>query len=276
MTDWVDLHLHSACSDGRESPEALVKRAASLGASAIALTDHDTVEGVSVAQQAATAAGLQFLPGVEISAHFDGKEMHVVGLGINIKTPTLEKLLKQLVQMRHERQNAILKRLQDKGITLETLTDPKNTPLGSEGRMHVAVALHEMGKATSVQNAFDRYLNRGCPAYVPKELPDAIQAIEAIHAANGLAFIAHPGLGHWMLKKIPQMLTLPFDGLEAWHPSHTIHQTNQIRVVAQKRNLLLSGGSDCHGNVKGEGTTLGHIKTPIHYFHRIVESLQRL
>jgi len=274
MTDWVDLHLHSACSDGRESPEALVGRAASLGAAAIALTDHDTTGGVSAAQQAAAAACLQFLPGVEISACFEGREMHIVGLGIDIKAQPLQILLSQLAQMRHDRQNAIIERLHEKGIApgMRT-TSGKATPI-SEGRMHLAVALHEMGHAASVQEAFDLYLNRGCPAYVPKELPEIAQAIEAIHNANGLAFIAHPGLGHWILKKIPRLLSLPFDGLEAWHPSHTAAQTNQILTIAKNHHLLVSGGSDCHGNVKGEGNLLGRIKTPIIYYHHIRDILR--
>ena len=139
------------------------------------------------------------------------------------------------------------------------------------GRMHVAVALHEMGKTATVQRAFDRYLNRGCPAYVPKQLPEATKAIEAIHASGGLAFIAHPGLGHWMMKQLPQLLELPFDGLEAWHPSHNASISKEIIAVAKDHNLLLSGGSDCHGNVKGEGISLGRIKTPVACFHRILE-----
>jgi len=269
MTEWVDLHLHSSCSDGTETPEELVVRAAGIGASAMALTDHDTVKGVCAAQQAAESAGLAFLTGVEISCCFDEREMHIVGLGIDTNAPELKALLKTLAEMRRNRMDAIIKRLNNRGVTFEQ-PDRQN---GSVGRMHVAVALHEMGKASSVQNAFDKYLNRGCPAYVPKQLPSAAQAVDTIHAAKGLAFIAHPGLGPWIMKQLPNLLKLPFDGLEAWHPSHNTFLTNDIIDLAQTRSLLLSGGSDCHGNIKGDGITLGRIKTPLSCFKHIMDAL---
>jgi len=271
MSAWVDLHLHSCRSDGAETPERLVERAAAAGATAIALTDHDTVAGVADAQQAATKAGMGFLTGVEISAAFDGREIHVVGLGLDAHNDALQKLLGELARMRRERMRAIHKRLRTLGI-------PADETRGKEegnglGRMHVAVALRDMGKADTVQGAFERYLNRGRPAYVPKELPNIKLAVEAIHTARGLAFIAHPGLGHWIMKRLDALLALPFDGLEAWHPSHTHAVTRQIMAVAESRRLLLSGGSDCHGNVKNEGLLLGRIKTPAEYYHHILDAL---
>ncbi|MCK5863104.1 MAG: PHP domain-containing protein [Candidatus Hydrogenedentes bacterium] len=273
MTAWVDLHLHSSCSDGTETPTELVARAVSSGAAAIALTDHDTVKGVHEAQEAADAAGLGFLTGTEISAGFDGREIHIVGLGINVKENALTSLLDELVEMRRNRIQTICKRLRAVGVLAETPTSWEEDNTVSIGRMHVAVTLYKTGKSRTVQQAFDRYLNRGCPAYVPKQLPPAGKVIEGIHAAGGLAFIAHPGLGRWLLKKMPQLLTLPFDGLEAWHPSHTPSILKQIIAIAKERNLLLSGGSDCHGNVKGEGVSLGRIKTPALFFHHICETL---
>ena len=273
MSAWVDLHLHSSRSDGTETPEELVARAAATGAAAIALTDHDTVDGVLAAQQAAAQHGMAFLPGVEISACFDGRELHIVGLGIDTEAPALTQLLEQLSQMRCNRMDTIIRRLQDNGVLDETPAACSKNTRGGMGRMHVAVALHEMGKAKTVQHAFDKYLNRGCIAHVPKQLPEAAQAVAAIHAANGLAFMAHPGLGRWMLKQMDRLLTLPFDGLEAWHPSHTPSITNEILEVALSHQLLISGGSDCHGNIKGEGTSLGRIRTPIIHFRQIVDAL---
>jgi predicted metal-dependent phosphoesterase TrpH len=269
MTAWVDLHLHSSCSDGTETPEKLVARAAGVEVSAIALTDHDTVEGVCAAQQAAKSVGLAFLTGVEISCSFDGREIHVVGLGIHTESPELKTLLESLAAMRRNRVDTIVRLLHNRGIVCET----PDGQTGSMGRMHVAVALYEMGKASSVQNAFDRYLNRGCPAYVPKQLPDVAQVVDVIHASNGLAFIAHPGLGHWIIKQLPRLLLQPFDGLEAWHPSHDKFLTNDIIALAESHKLLLSGGSDCHGNVKGDGVNLGRIRTPLSCFERIREVL---
>ena len=264
MTEWVDLHLHSNHSDGTESPEQLVARVAAAGATAMALTDHDTVAGVAAAREAAMAAGIGFLDGVEISAVFEGREMHVVGLNVSIQAEPLTQLLGELADMRRNRMDAIHAKLRRVGIVV-----PHAPDMQAPGRMHVATALRDMGKAATVQQAFDRYLNSGGPAYVPKELPDVSRVIAAIHAAEGLAFIAHPGLGHWAMKRLERLLALPFDGLEAWHPSHTPAVTNRFLAVAQQRDLLVSGGSDCHGNVKGEGCTLGRVKTPACHYHRI-------
>ncbi len=272
MTAWVDLHLHSLCSDGAETPEQLVARATATGAEAIALTDHDAVTGVRAAQQAAEAAGIGFLTGVEISAQYNNRELHVVGLGINPEDESLQQLLQELADMRHNRIRTIYKRLQAIGITLDDAL-PEKTDNNAPGRMHVAVALCNMGLAPTVQKAFDRYLNRGRPAHVPKKLPPADRAIAVIQAAGGRAFIAHPGLGDWMLKRLDALLTLPFDGVEAWHPSHDAATTQHILAIAERRNLLISGGSDCHGNVKGDGVIMGRVKTPARYFYQIVSAL---
>ncbi len=270
---WIDLHLHSSCSDGADAPDQVAARAAACGAAAIALTDHDTTAGLARARTAADALGLGFLEGVEISAAHQDRELHVVGLGVAPEAESLRALLDALGDMRRRRASKIVERLHRVGVHLdppEPTPDQEQTP---PGRMHVAVALQRMGAAATVQGAFDRYLNRGCPAHVPKQLPPVAQAIDAIHDAGGLAFLAHPGLGRRLLRHLPALLEFPFDGIEAWHPSHTPEITQECVHAAQARGLLLSGGSDCHGGVKGEPPALGRVKVDYRHYEKIAEAL---
>ncbi len=271
---WVDLHLHSSFSDGADPPEQVVARAHGCEISAIALTDHDTTAGVERARFAAEGAGLGFLAGVEISAAFKEREIHVVGLGIDVGTPELGVLLNTLSEMRQRRLDAILQALRRMGLALDGEQVMSKDMHAQPGRMHVAKALHHMGAATTVQNAFDRYLNPGCPAYVPKQLSHAEEAIAAIHKAHGLAFLAHPGLGRWSPGRVNTLLALPFDGIEAWHVSHTPDMTRQFIAMAKKRALLLAGGSDCHGSIKGDAPTMGRVKVPYACYATIVERLK--
>lgn len=275
MTAWVDLHLHTVRSDGAETPTQLIMRAAEhKEIVAIAITDHDTTDGIAEAQTAAVHTKINVLSGVEISAEFNGRELHVVGLGVHPDAESLRRQLRQITEMRMQRVHAIVNRLSRLGIPVAEHPLFKNSPpLSSWGRMHVATALYEMGVVKNVQAAFDQYLNRGRGAHVPKQLLPAHKAIEVIHDAGGLAFLAHPGLGDWMAARISVLLELPFDGMEVYHVSHTQACTQELLVMAEERNLLISGGSDCHGNVKGEGFLLGRIKTPLRHYERIVDVL---
>ncbi|HOH28591.1 MAG TPA: PHP domain-containing protein [Candidatus Hydrogenedentes bacterium] len=270
---WVDLHLHSRCSDGADAPEEVVARAHALGMAALALTDHDTVAGVPAARAAAHEAGLGFLDGVEISAAFEDREIHIIGLGMCLEAPALTRLLETLHTYRATRVRRIVERLDKIGTASIDVLASRLQPVTPVGRMHVAVALMELGKATSVQNAFDRYLNRSCPAYVPKELPSAREAVEAIHDADGLAFIAHPGLGNTLCRRLDALFEMPFDGLEAWHVSHTPEMVREFQGFARARGLLLTGGSDCHGDIKKERPTMGRVKVPYTCYEHILETL---
>ncbi len=270
---WVDLHLHSRCSDGADTPEEVVARACAFGMAALALTDHDSVSGVLRARAAAHGAGMGFLEGVEVSAAFENQEIHIIGLGIYVNAPALVRLLETLNRYRAARVYQIVERLDKIGVASRGVLTAHLEQVAPVGRMHVAVALAELGKATSVQNAFERYLNRACPAYVPKKLPSALEAIEAIHDAGGLAFIAHPGLGNTVRRRIAALLELPFDGIEAWHVSHTPGMVQTMQTLAGERGLLLTGGSDCHGNIKKERPTMGRVKTPYTCYERILEAL---
>lgn len=271
---FADLHLHSACSDGAESPTHLVARAAAHGLAAIALTDHDTTAGCAEAQAAAAQHGLEFLPGVEISAFALGVEVHVLGLGIDLEDSTLQEALATQVAARHNRTRQIVDKLRTIGIPVDLNEIEAQADKFATGRMHIARLLHFKGITASVQDGFDRFLNPGCPAFVPKKMLSVQQAIEAIHAAHGLAFIAHPALSRAMRRIFPQLLQLPFDGIEAWHPSHAPQRIANYRALATQRRMLVTGGSDCHGGINIPAT-MGKVRVPWTCYCAIRDALSR-
>lgn len=258
---FVDLHLHSHFSDGSDPPGEIVDRAVAAGASAIAITDHDTVAGVVPGQEAAASAGLEFLTGVEISAGYRFREIHVLGLGIDTAGPALTGALEALCASRASRGFQILERLRAINIMLPQLDKLPVAAGGALGRMHIACAMTDAGYVKKPQDAFDRYLNAGKPAYVPKQTLPLEEALDLIHGAGGLAFVAHPGLGKWVAKILPALLELPFDGIEAYHVSHSPGRVEEFTALARERGLLITGGSDCHGLVKGRAL-LGTVHTP--------------
>lgn len=247
----ADLHLHSNHSDGLDSPARVVERAAQLGIDAIALTDHDTTSGVPEALAAAERHGVTCIPGVEISTLFSGHEIHVVGLGVDLLHEGLAAGLRENQDRRLERIRQILARLGDAEASLSWEDVALGLKGPSPGRMHVAAALQRHGYTRTVQEGFDRYLNRGRPAHVPWTPLPIEDAIRIIHEAAGLAILAHPGLNKSTRSLLPKLLESGFDGIEAYHTAHTIAVTGRLLRVANEQGLLVSGGSDCHGLMKG-------------------------
>lgn len=272
MTAYVDLHLHTYYSDGSDVPAVVVGRAKELGFSAIAITDHDTVAGVEEGREAAAEAGIEFLTGTEISAKLGKSEVHILGFGIDPGHAGLLQALDKMRTARATRATAILERLKDTGIHLEpSQLEEAVASDGVVGRMHIAQQLVEVGAAKEVQEAFDRYLNPGRPAYVPKVRIAAKRAIELIHQAGGVAILAHPGIGAPRHILNP-LLALPFDGLEAYHVQHSPGQVEAFLRIAQENNLLVSGGSDCHGGAK-KAPEMGKVRVPYRHYERLREAL---
>lgn len=275
MADYVDLHLHTRFSDGTDAPAAMLERAAELGFRAAAITDHDTVGGVAEALRAAQTLGLDFLSGVEISASFANKELHVTGLGIRLDFPPLLEELDTLRKHRAERAAEILARLNALGIAIDPEDLEARAKGAAIGRLHIAQELHAKGITKTVQKAFDQYIGGGRDAFISKVSADCETALELIHAAGGLAFLAHPGIGKVSSARLTQLLQLPFDGIEAYHSKHTPGQVTAFLQIAAERHLLISGGSDCHGAAKGTKPDLGKVRVPYAHFERIREALER-
>jgi predicted metal-dependent phosphoesterase TrpH len=267
---WADFHLHSTCSDGSDAPEEVASRAHAHGARALALTDHDTTAGVAPLRKAATALGMLSLSGVEISTVHEKHEVHVIALGVNTGDDALAEVLERLRGARARRAHAIVERLKELGIDLAQA--PTWREGESTGRMHIAAAMQAMGVVKRPQDAFNKYLNPGKAAFVSREKVDTAEALERIHTAGGLAFVAHPGLNRSLRRLLPTLLHLPFDGIEAFHTSHTPGRMEEFSALATARGLLITGGSDCHGDIKGR-REMGRVRLPWRHADAILSRL---
>ncbi|MGL4345324.1 MAG: PHP domain-containing protein [Cellulosilyticaceae bacterium] len=249
----IDLHIHSTFSDGTYSPKELVSMAHNLGLTAIALTDHDTVSGLKACQQAALHLPLQVITGIELSVSYGGHEYHLLGYDFDPSHPQLLGYLAELKLSRSVRTLQILRQLQNCGLEL-SLQDITGTASAETiiTRAHFASALLKKGYVAYQQQAFERYLGEGKPAFIPKEsLLPISEAITLIHQAGGKAILAHPTLYKisrtHMLNVIQELIKLGLDGLECYYPSYTVRQNKDFLVLCQKHQLLATGGSDFHG-----------------------------
>lgn len=253
----VDLHLHSTASDGSLTPTEVVRLAKERGLAAVALTDHDTVDGLAEAVAAGEAFGVEVIPGVEISAQHGLGSMHVLGYFVNYTSPRLAERLAVLKKARAERNPRILAKLNALGIPL-TLEEVKQVSGGGQvGRPHIARALYEHGYVRTLQEAFDLYLGNQGRAYVSKFRYPPEEAIAMIREAGGLAVLAHPftlGLNTCDTLKpfLKDLMSMGLTGLECYYPEHSPEQEALYLKLARDLGLLVTGGSDFHGDNKPE------------------------
>jgi len=272
-TAFVDLHMHSTASDGSRSPAEVVRAAKRASLAAIALTDHDTVAGLAKASAVGTELGIRVVNGVELSAVEGDTETHLLGLHLT-DTAVLERGLGELREMRGRRAARIVELLQSQGVQI-TLDDVLlQAGAGAIGRPHVARALVADGWATDVRDAFDRYLGAGRPAYVAKDQLTMREAIAMVHAAGGLAILAHPGPGGTR-ERIEPLVGLGLDGVEVKHPSHSPQDVARLRACVDQLGLIPSGGSDWHGAADGP-RTIGMMHVPIDWLLRQDERIEAL
>lgn len=269
----VDLHTHSNCSDGSLSPLELVKYAKHFGVTAMALTDHDTVAGLAEAQKAGAEQGLDVLSGVELSIDYllPGKaHLHLVGLLIDWRNEALVAALDELKEARDQRAQEIIGKMQQAGLQISYDELLELAGDGSLGRPHLATLMVRKGFVSSMKKAFQQYLGKGCPFYVPKKKLNLRQAIDAIHQAGGLAILAHPySLGFKTYpplgEEILKLKELGLDGIEAYYSGHDRYFTKWLLDFAHSNDLLVSGGSDFHGKPKPgikPGVGYGDLKIP--------------
>jgi len=264
---YADLHLHTQFSDGTYSPEELVAQAQRYGLAALALTDHDTVEGCARCGAACQEAGIEFIPGTELTAEQDGHELHILGYAIDTQN---RELLAEVAQFQHVRQNRIremVARLQQSRIPLEAEAVFELAKCRSPGRPHVARALVQAGLCSSLDEAFERFLKKNRPAWVPKFKISASDAIDLVHKAGGVAVLAHPGLNRCD-EVIPGMAEAGLDGIECFHTKHSSATSEHYLKIADRFQLLVTGGSDCHGMSKGR-PLIGSVKLPYPYVEKL-------
>jgi predicted metal-dependent phosphoesterase TrpH len=271
----ADLHLHTRFSDGTDSPPQLLERAARFGFAAIAVTDHDTLDAVPETLAAGHQLGLEIIPGVEITCCVHTTEIHMLGYfpANTWRDDTLRRVLEHSKQVRQQRIVQIVERLHQLGIAITVGDVLACSDCGTTGRPHVAIALQQRGVVRSTDEAFDRFLRRGRPAWVERYRMTAAEAIGHIHRAGGVAVLAHPALNH-VDRHIRQMQSQGLDGIEVWHSRHSPAQTAQYFKLADALGLLATGGSDCHGQLRGPAL-LGNIRLPYQYVEALKQRAAR-
>ena len=256
----VDLHAHSTASDGSKSPTAVVAAAKAARLSAIALTDHDTMDGVAEAVGAADMHGIRVVPGVELSATDDQREVHLLGLHIQ-RPSTIEESLREFRNRRRARAVQIVAKLNALGVPITFEDVLALAGDAAIGRPHLARVLIDGGWARDSRDAFDRYLGAGRPAYVAKHRLSVADAIALVHAGGGLAVLAHPG-SEGRRETIERFVAVGLDGVEVRHPGHTGEDTNRLAALVDFFGLVASGGSDWHGAADGP-RVLGVMRVPL-------------
>lgn len=264
----IDLHTHTTASDGHNAPADLVARAAAAGVTVLAVTDHDTVAGCEAAEAACRSAGIGFVNGIEITAVRDDGDVHVLAYFFDRTSAGLLQFLKEQRRRRIDRVRAIIDRLAAHGIRLDAdaiLRPALDDPSHSTGRPWVARALAAGGFVRNTNEAFDRWLSRGRPAYVPRAGATPAEVFARVHDAGGIASLAHPVLvGHdqW----IDEFAADGLDALEAFHSDHDAEATARYLTAAGRLGLGVSGGSDYHGNPNHGPARPGDVSLPVEYY----------
>jgi predicted metal-dependent phosphoesterase TrpH len=266
---FADLHLHTNFSDGTYTPEELAAHGKRVGLSAMALTDHDSVEGCERMTAACAGLNIEFIPGTELTAEVNDIELHLLGYFLDTKNPKLLAETGKFQTVRQDRIREMVARLNEHNIPLRAETVFEIANCRSPGRPHVGRALVREKFCKSMDEAFERFLKKGKPAWVSKFKISAFDAIELIHGAGGLAVMAHPGLNRTD-SIIPELVEAGMDGIECFHSKHSPKTSEHYLRLAAKHNLLVTGGSDCHGMSKGK-PLIGSVKLAEKYFVALKE-----
>ena len=267
----VDLHVHSTASDGKLTPGEVVRRAASLGIKYLALTDHDTVDGIATAIEAARAFRLlTFIPGVEVSTDVPEGEIHILGYFIDYDNPELMERLKRFRDSREGRARGMVDKLAKLGINIDYKRVQEIAGEGAIGRPHVAQAMLEKGYISSFKEAFDKYIGREGPAYVEREKMTPEEAVALVLRSGGLPVLAHP-----FTVKEPERWTIELKkaglvGIEAYYKDNTPEITQATLEMAEKYGLIVTGGTDFHG-IEGAGDVmLGSVDVPVKCARKLI------
>ena len=264
---FADLHLHTQFSDGTFTPEELVLRAQNAGLACIALTDHDTVEGCTRAAVACAAVKMEFISGAELTAEHEDTEVHILGYFLDTQNKVLLERIGKFQAVRQNRITEMCAALNKLGIPLKAESVFALANCKSPGRPHVARALVKEKLIDNLDEAFEKYLKKGRPAWVPKTKMSALEGVELIHQAGGLAVMAHPGLNRTD-DIIPDLVKAGLDGIECFHTKHSTVMAERYLEIAEKYDLLVTGGSDCHGFSK-KAPLIGTVRLPYEHVEKL-------
>lgn len=272
----VDLHLHSTASDGSFSPAELVRKVAAEGLAIIALTDHDTVGGIAAALEAAREfPGLRLIPGIEISTDTPEGEVHILGYFIDHTDCNLQAALEKMRSSRWERARQIVTKLGELGCPVDWERVLEIAGGGTIGRPHIAQAMLERGHVESFRGAFEQYISRDGPAYVEREKVTPSGAVELVVQARGLPVLAHPLTIPQPEQLATKLKVVGLIGIEAYYASYTAEDVQRLVSIADRYNLIATGGTDFHGIDANADTSIGGVEIPEKSVERLLALAQQ-
>ena len=267
----VDLHLHSTASDGRLSPEEIVRKAAELGLLVMALADHDTVDGIVPAlKEAQKFPGLKVIPAVEVSTDVPSGEVHILGYFIDYTSHELAETLVRFRNSRERRAQGMVAKLAGLGIHITWQRVKEIAGTGTIARPHIAQAMQEKGYIGSIREAFVKYIGRDGPAYVGREKLTPAEAVELVLQSNGLPVMAHPFTAPEPEAMVSELKTAGLVGMEAYYNGYTDDEIEYLAGLAEKHGLIATGGSDYHGFGDSGETMMGGAAVPMASAERLM------
>ncbi len=276
--DYIDLHTHTTASDGTFTPTNLIAYAKEKGLKAVAVTDHDTLDGLKEAVKAGKDYGITVIPGIEISAEYRGADLHVLGLNVDYEQPDFVSEINRCHSLREERNVKMIARLNEKGFDISSDDMVRQFGEATFTRAHYAQMMRDKGYVKDKNEAFSKYLNPGMPLYIPREKVTPEQAIHIIKLGHGKPVLAHPLLYHLTDEEIDELVgNLVKEGLVGMEAIYVLNKgddTERMTAIAQKHGLFITGGSDFHGTIKPDidlGVGKGNLKVPAWLLENIIE-----
>lgn len=272
----IDLHTHTTASDGQDTPAELVNFAVQQGVSVLAVTDHDTMDALAAVQQHASDAGITLIPGVELSTTVDRAEVHVLGYFVDITNDGLTAALAEQAANRFNRIQRMIEKVRGLGYDIDGDAILAQADFGTIGRPHVARALIEIGAATDVSDAFDRFLKAGRPGYIPRDPFRPEDAVELLVRYNAIPVLAHPYSTRDIEGILQRLVPVGLRGFETYYAEYSPEQHQELRAIADVWELIPTGGSDYHGVGFREGRILGSAPVPGEVAERLVAAHEEL
>ncbi|MEE9365645.1 MAG: PHP domain-containing protein [Dehalococcoidales bacterium] len=267
----VDLHIHSTASDGRHSPQEIVRRAAGLGLEVIALADHDSVDGIAPAlEEARKLNRLQFIPAVEVSTDVPSGEVHILGYFIDYTSEELAAALEGFRYSREGRAQGMVAKLAELGIQISWERVREIAGDGAIGRPHIAQAMLEKGHIGSIKEAFDKYIARDGPAYVERDKMTPEEAVRLILRNRGLPVMAHPFTAPEPEAMIVELKAAGMVGIEAYYNNYMNEEIGNLIALAKDHGLIITGGSDYHGLDESNEALMGGVEVPMEAVNRLI------